>query len=88
MFLLDLRTIINQDDLLKTEAYHIFRTYNVEQLISVDSHSKDNKVILCKYAEVSESDSLFIDPFTNEIMVVDHVKGVSCKIMAIDIFKP
>ncbi|KAL9653844.1 hypothetical protein ABK040_012905 [Willaertia magna] len=70
----DVRELVSNDDLINTGAYDIFRTYNIEQLIPVEVPEKNYKVILSKYNEMEQS--VYLDPAGDELLEVDHVKGV------------
>jgi len=74
----DVRELIGDDELLNKGALDIFRQYNIEQLIPVDSEQLGYKSILCKYAEMDSTH--YLEPRSNKILVVDHAKGLVTKV--------
>ena len=60
--------------MLNKQAFEVFHTYNVEQLIPVEVPNQDYKVVLSKYSEIDSTH--YLDPHKNQILTVDHTKGV------------
>jgi len=70
----DVRELVADDELLNKGAFEIFHTYNVEQLIPVEVPDAEYRVVLSKYSEISPTQ--YLDPHKNQILTVDHTKGV------------
>jgi capping protein alpha len=70
----DVRELVGDDELLNQGAFEVFHTYNIEQLIPVEVPGAEYKVVLSKYSEIDATH--YLDPHKNQVLTVDHTKGV------------
>lgn len=68
----DVRALLPRENLLNESAPRIFREYNTEQMIQVESPNHNHKVLISKYGEVSDNE--YLDPKGNQVISFDHIK--------------
>lgn len=68
----DVRALLSKESLLNQSAPRVFREYNTEQMLQVESPGHDHKVLITKYGEVSDGE--FLDPRGNQVITFDHIK--------------
>eukprot|EP01116_Phalansterium_solitarium_P004664 TRINITY_DN15713_c0_g1_i1.p1 TRINITY_DN15713_c0_g1~~TRINITY_DN15713_c0_g1_i1.p1 ORF type:complete len:281 (+),score=65.37 TRINITY_DN15713_c0_g1_i1:180-1022(+) len=68
----DVRALLPDLSLFNESAPKVFREYNTEQMIQVDSPGKDHKVLITKHGEVADGE--YLDPKGGQVVHFDHIK--------------
>jgi len=68
----DVRALLPKENLLNDSAPRVFREYNTEQMIQVESPNHNHKVLISKYGEISDNE--YLDPKGNQVIQFDHIK--------------
>jgi len=68
----DVRALLPDEKMINDSAPRVFREYNTEQMIQVDSPGHNHKVLITKYGEVSDGE--YLDPKGGQVISFDHIK--------------
>jgi capping protein alpha len=68
----DVRALLPRENLLNDSAPRVFKEYNTEQMIQVESPNHNHKVLISKYGELSDNE--YLDPKGNQVIQFDHIK--------------
>jgi len=68
----DVRSLLNNDNLLNEIAVDTFKEYNTQQMLIVNSPNRDHKVLITKHGEVGSNE--YLDPQGNQVITFDHLK--------------
>jgi len=68
----DVRALLPKESLMNESAPRVFREYNTEQMILVDSPGNTHKVLITKFGEVSDGE--YLDPKGNQVVRYDHIR--------------
>eukprot|EP00010_Vexillifera_abyssalis_P005776 CAMPEP_0201551578 /NCGR_PEP_ID=MMETSP0173_2-20130828/7729_1 /ASSEMBLY_ACC=CAM_ASM_000268 /TAXON_ID=218659 /ORGANISM="Vexillifera sp., Strain DIVA3 564/2" /LENGTH=285 /DNA_ID=CAMNT_0047961869 /DNA_START=63 /DNA_END=920 /DNA_ORIENTATION=+ len=66
----DVRGLLYDDSLINDTAPAIFREYNTDQMLAVQSG--DHQVLITKYGEISDSE--YLDPRSKQVIGFDHIR--------------
>jgi len=66
----DVRTLLQNDDLLNQSALETFRKYNTNQMIQVQNG--DHEALVTKFGEIGTSE--YLDPVGGNVFTYDHIK--------------
>jgi len=70
----DVRALLPDTTLFNESAPRVFREYNTDQMIQVESPGKDHKVLITKFGEVADGE--YLDPRGGQVIMFDHIKQV------------
>jgi len=70
----DVRSLLNNDNLLNEIAVETFKEYNTQQMHIVNSPNRDHKVLITKHGEVRNNTNEYLDPQGNQVIAFDHFK--------------
>jgi len=68
----DVRSLLNNDNLLNEIAVDTFKEYNTQQMLIVDAPNRDHKLLITKYGEVGSNE--YLDPHGGQVVSFDHFK--------------
>jgi len=68
----DVRALLPKESLINESAPRVFREYNTEQMVQVDSPGNQHKLLITKLGEVADGE--YLDHKGNQVVLYDHIK--------------